>query len=1281
MKKIRRGNDFVFAWEIERNGLPEDLSSVLEKHLYLSVLGKRVELLEGVDYDITGNVVRIEVTPTIANILGTYKAEFHYILPDNGLIDEDRKCAVDVDAFVIVNSTAQADDPSEFTVTSDMAIAFKGDKGDKGDRGDKGDKGDSFTYADFTTEQIAELKQPATDAAQQADTARTELTTAVNTKLGEADDKIEEMDTTLSTYDGRVTQVESDISQLAGGVSKLGNELRGSIIEDNTFNTNNLSKGGYLLTNRIVRSASGPGWVYIFEVNEGDYWVVNRESVTGNRFSYAYASTFPYPETTIFGGNHNYYNPPNHDILEISDVAPPSAKFVVVEINSNTGEVIQEPVLNVYGRVYLNAKIETKVNNALDYIGLGDLKPIDEKIGFALTATQNRTVDDLPTSTHVILTYNATEGVYNYQGELNGFKSIVAYDKNNEILSCFYPLPYTSSVNVTSVAFEAPAGTVKVRTTVPLSIYNSSGAYSFTRQGALLPRYRSGFNEPLYSHDGSVGVYPSGSSGKIVFVPSASYRTVRFDNLPPGKYSYRGELGSVAPLLVNVDAEGNILNSFNKTQLEADNTFAVPEGTAITYVPFGINSVTTGFIEEIDTSIIQSIKTDLIKERCPYDLKLIRGTYGKSNANFKTSVKVLNSRLRISFNFKFNADINVGELAKIPLLKIVDKSGNFVKVHYRKQATGLRVINENRLTDGGKQIMTTYPHPHFKTGFGWETNVSSVPELYRNFEFRDRTLQFFKPICGVDAFSIWYKGLLKGVAYNDTSRNVDDVDVQADFEAKKDWKITINDTELLIFNATLEISESFSYVAYPTVSLLYKAIESKTKTGETLQDFELNYLYTGSDGAADKGPSFPSNSLTKVTGIPFISTYPSQGYTVQEDETRLDAFPFFASYAKDDSVHTLELVFDKEQNKGGVLNVDGQFANRFVDQNDIGENNYPFAGAAYLNNITDWLINNEVDIYIGGDELTSGNVALSNLLVEVNGYTDLEFSWRNGRIASDYTPFILASGGHGIYKGMSIDGYPTGYDDEEVTPENPFPVIPAKYKLPRPGYIGDDYISTGALSAPSAGFVRLFVELKKRGYVNVTLQQVSDFFNGIGKLPRKCFYVQLDDYRTYAFGDIELRREIEAHGGVLNFCIETAKYLDAGYSGDQTGQYWITRYQDTNEHRLELQKRLRVMQGQNWEVIMHGENGNPFVGVNSKELYRIVLESIKMADYLEIQSDKLTWAAGQHTINAVKAFQMYGLNLGLCPSGEYPCLANPKEMSARGYMEQDTWPNIISKII
>ena len=157
--KIRIGNDFVFNWAIERGGLPENLSSVLEKHLHLSVFGKRVELVEDVDYDITGNVIRIEVTPAIANIIGTYKAEFHYILPDNGLIDEDRKCAVDVDAFKIVAKTAQADDSTEFSVTSDMAIAFKGDKGDSAyqvwlDAGNIGTEEDYFAY----------LQKPATDA-------------------------------------------------------------------------------------------------------------------------------------------------------------------------------------------------------------------------------------------------------------------------------------------------------------------------------------------------------------------------------------------------------------------------------------------------------------------------------------------------------------------------------------------------------------------------------------------------------------------------------------------------------------------------------------------------------------------------------------------------------------------------------------------------------------------------------------------------------------------------------------------------------------------------------------------------------------------------------------------------------------------------------------------------------------------------------------------------------------------------------------------------------------
>ena len=43
----------------------------------------------------------------------------------------------------------------------------KGDKGDKGDKGPQGEKGDSFTYSDFTSEQLASLKGEKGDAGPQ----------------------------------------------------------------------------------------------------------------------------------------------------------------------------------------------------------------------------------------------------------------------------------------------------------------------------------------------------------------------------------------------------------------------------------------------------------------------------------------------------------------------------------------------------------------------------------------------------------------------------------------------------------------------------------------------------------------------------------------------------------------------------------------------------------------------------------------------------------------------------------------------------------------------------------------------------------------------------------------------------------------------------------------------------------------------------------------------------------------------------------------------------------
>jgi hypothetical protein len=156
MKKIRIGNDFVFSWAIERGGVPENLETVLEKHLYMIVFGQKTEIH---NYTVSGNNIIVEFTPELLNKIGIYTLIFYYVLPDTSLSDDDRKCTVDIDAFQIVPRTAMADDVSEFAVTSDMAIAFKGEKGDSAYQVwlDEGNVGTIDDYLEW-------LRQPAIDA-------------------------------------------------------------------------------------------------------------------------------------------------------------------------------------------------------------------------------------------------------------------------------------------------------------------------------------------------------------------------------------------------------------------------------------------------------------------------------------------------------------------------------------------------------------------------------------------------------------------------------------------------------------------------------------------------------------------------------------------------------------------------------------------------------------------------------------------------------------------------------------------------------------------------------------------------------------------------------------------------------------------------------------------------------------------------------------------------------------------------------------------------------------
>lgn len=146
MLKIRKDNQFTWAWAITRDGQAIDLTTATNlKYKYqIKDQSGRVDILS---YTKTGNIISTVFLPTQP---GIYNLLLTFDLPADG------PCAVDVDAFEIVKSSEEASDASEFTVTSEMAIGFTG-------------KNAYQVWLDTHEGTLAEyeawLKQPAADAA------------------------------------------------------------------------------------------------------------------------------------------------------------------------------------------------------------------------------------------------------------------------------------------------------------------------------------------------------------------------------------------------------------------------------------------------------------------------------------------------------------------------------------------------------------------------------------------------------------------------------------------------------------------------------------------------------------------------------------------------------------------------------------------------------------------------------------------------------------------------------------------------------------------------------------------------------------------------------------------------------------------------------------------------------------------------------------------------------------------------------------------------------------
>lgn len=116
---------------------------------------------------------------------GELRVEFRAELPREVYPDGYQRNVVP-EPLGIVLTAGRGDVPTE--MEAELLLPYiKGDKGDKGDKGEKGDKGDSFTYADFTAEEIAELQRPAADATADAEAAAVRANDAARKATDAAD--------------------------------------------------------------------------------------------------------------------------------------------------------------------------------------------------------------------------------------------------------------------------------------------------------------------------------------------------------------------------------------------------------------------------------------------------------------------------------------------------------------------------------------------------------------------------------------------------------------------------------------------------------------------------------------------------------------------------------------------------------------------------------------------------------------------------------------------------------------------------------------------------------------------------------------------------------------------------------------------------------------------------------------------------------------------------------------------------------------------------------------
>lgn len=666
-----------------------------------------------------------------------------------------------------------------------------------------------------------------------------------------------------------------------------------------------------------------------------------------------------------------------------------------------------------------------------------------------------------------------------------------------------------------------------------------------------------------------------------------------------------------------------------------------------------ISVPTTQLVRSVSGCSVAKVESDIINMVVSKPYEVVSGTDGDFGASYKIKNVSKTGVFHLAFEFQLGEDVNMSDFVK--QIARFESGSNYININVNAAPTSIHTGKDSKQATN---ILSTIPIPYFNSFFNIRSSLSVAGD-YLNKDLLKRTLEMdnvkapspfcFKPLCGDDLFSIRILPIdTNGNEYSDVMTST-----QAQ-ETLANWVnayIEVTSTSFNFVNPDLSINKSFLYADYTSLTGMYTAIATQLEA-LSLSDAKVIVTDYNTSGIRSNGSKYDHTKLLRCK-LMLCTTYPKPGLTVPF----YDSFPAYIPYSIDDSWHSFEIVTSDNLMDYMTWTIDGQYIN--------------INGNFFIQGTKSFFKNSVIKF---GHDL---NIRVRNIDYQANKYDGVELkNYANFYhiIVSKLHPYIINFYGHDLYykdnRGEDMDTKLRKFQSNGGT-------IPDSLKNPDPDYFGDDSIQAGreGLTFPSFIYEQGLSLAKARGYRHMTHEELSEFIQTGKASHNKYFMHAFDDYSTYIYANQKLRSIFEKYGFKPYFALELGYYVDQDapttlYSASD----FITQNKDNNTHRLALQRRLKAMMANGYEIEMHGHRqGDNFQTNTYKQVMDKISEAINISNYLGVNSDYWCWAGNYYTPNAIKAMEHAGIRIATSVVGRFVSRCqHPCYVGRTAYLFTDT---------